>query len=121
MKITALKDVHVMVSLPVKVLVTVGDEMFLRPTNTRELIYMRKGESRSDISAFLGIHAKYLPLEPKTTILGHPVVTCLCSGMERQEFHGLVRTEKANVASPARKNLSPSIIRAATVSASSLL
>jgi hypothetical protein len=95
-KVTALKDVHILVNIPGKALEEMDEGAVReRPSNTISMIHLQKGKSRSDISGFLGIDARYLPSEPSTNIWGHSLVLCPCPGMERQEFHGLIRTEPA--------------------------
>jgi hypothetical protein len=93
-KVTALKDVEVYLSVVFKEAGELGG-----PHNSTGWVFLRKGQSRDDVSLIIGIHANYLPNE-KAEVVGpnQSAVTiryALQDGV--QEFHGLLRAEPASI------------------------
>ena len=76
-KITALKNVRVLVSIEQAKPFMIGREVYRQPTKKQEMISLRKGESRSDVTIFYGIDPTQLPKEPSTTIKGVYLLFCV--------------------------------------------
>ena len=97
-KVTALQDVSVYVNVVGSTSVRLGDGFYPKPTNSTGYIFIPSGQSRSDISLFVGIDPRQLPGH-ETTLIGTNLWVVPCqyqpetSGI--QEFHGLVRAEPA--------------------------
>ena len=93
-KVTALKDVEVYLNVVFKEAVELGG-----PQNSTGWVFLRKGQSRDDVSLIIGIHANYLPNE-KAEVVGpnQSVVTIRYAPQDGvQEFHGLLRAEPASI------------------------
>ena len=98
-KVTALKDVEVYLNVVFKEAVELGAAIGYKPRNSTGWVFLRKGQSRDDVSLIIGIHANYLPNE-KAEVVGpnQSAVTIRYAPQDDvQEFHGLLRAEPASI------------------------